>query len=466
MTPEQQKAIFNEILHLKQLKKSDDEIRIILSRYNYPIMFINQMINYTDNYIKSYYGNNQSQPNNNYSNVNNNYNNIPTNQNSNLKNTNNSNISNNTIKVEHTHKLSPMTLTVIICVFILILSGVSASIFLFSTPTTDVLLDYEIELPKTFYKTDENIEFYARTSSMGSKKSHDGFITYKLFNENDDEVLKWSDTRALINVQRFMVTHKIPDDIESGKYYISSEIKYGENQRADATSSTFNIIKINNNPNPISQDQQSQQDNNNDNNNVANNNENNVNNIATTDNQSNNVINSSQNTTIKNTNNTDDEGERFRNWNNQQNNNNINNNDTNNNGNNVNTSVISKTSDNLYGTEQIPAEVADEAISMQEEQNKIVSTIETAVTFAITEPQKAGEMCLSLKSQNYIDNCFLTLSYKSMNYKFCESIQRLDSKDLCYMRYVIKQKDYDKCSMIVNPKSKTSCSLLNPNYQG
>ncbi len=339
----------------------------------------------------------------------------------------------NVMKVEHTHSLSLGTLMFMLMFFIVLLS-VSSIMFFTQNNGEEFLLDYEIQLNKGQFNAGSNVEFQSRYTNRGTNNQFDIFINYIIYNAKQENVMEWEKTYAISNVQNDYITQVIPKDIPSGKYYLFSEITYGNDQKATARSLYFDII----NEFIVNQTE----------------------------------VNDSTEITIPPINNTED---------------NVNDSDD---GPDEPDEPIPPEpepvepisepddddsdepldSDDNINDDHPSDDIVDAVQQELDEQEYILEKIEEAKYYALSSNPEdyitAAEICKNFTEAKLVDNCFQQLSKTTNNYWYCAEIGDVAARDFCYISYVIDMNNYEMCNEIVSEKTKKSCYILNPDYSG
>lgn len=348
----------------------------------------------------------------------------------------NNGFDNSTLKVEHTHKLSIGTVLVL---FLFLGAVVGSSYYLLAGEKKGTyLLDYEIELRDDTFTSGENLEFNTRYSNMGNEKNYDVSTTYKVMNENQEAVMEWTETKAISHVQNYLIAQRIPYEIPSGKYYIVSDVNYGNNQHATARTLYFSINALSSKPVATTSPMQTSS---------PKASPSVLPTVASSPVQSASVAATSAVTSIATTSTTASTTA------------------TTINGHITNDALNDTSNDSPNDTlSDVSDDISDDlTIEDQQAQNKkILSLIEKAKSIASENPQGAAEICLEFKETKIKDTCFQQLALASENYNFCAEVSATYNKDFCYTSYVLQTKDYEKCELVTSQKAKAGCLSLVP----
>jgi len=385
--------LINEIRFLLHQGKQRNEIVDLLSAKGNSPLFVNELLDYI------------------YQQQNMNKSNYHADFNSTIS-ENNTQANQNIVKVEHTHKLSGGTLF-FISLFFIILFGSGLFLFLSQKEGDSYLLDYEVQLTKNSFNAGEEVGFDTRYSNMGSKSSYDVFTKYQVINAKQEVIMEWEDTKAVSNVQSYYIHEIIPENTPAGKYYVYSEVNYGDNQKATARTLYFDLINIvvENNSQPLVDPPEDEP----------------IDDEPTEDKPEEPL--------------TDDDIP-------------INQTDEDN-----------TTTDEPTDDKPEEPDTDDDPRYSSDPQELALAIIAEAKTYAISDPQEAAKLCFNLTEKKLIDNCFQQLAKVSNNYNFCKEIKESAARDFCYISYVLDMEDYEKCDDIVSEKTKKSCRVLNPDYK-
>ena len=381
--------LINEIRFLLHQGKQRNEIVNLLSAKGNSPTFINKLIDYTYQQQSMNKSNYHSEYNPQQTNI------ISDNQ--------------NVVRVEHTHKLSGGTF-VFISLFFVILFGSGIFLFLSQKEGDSYLLDYEVQLTKNSLNAGDEVGFDTRYSNMGSKGSYDVFAKYQVINAKQEVIMEWEDTKAVSNVQSYYIHEIIPKNTPAGKYYVYSEVNYGNNQKATARTLYFDLINIavENNSQPLIDPPEDE---------------------PTKDEPPEDESATDDNIPINET--SED-------------------------------NITDITPDEPTDNEPLD----DDPRYSDDPQEVALAIIAEAKTYATSDPQNAANLCFNLTERKLIDNCFQQLAKVSDNYNFCKEIKESAAKDFCYISYVLDMGDYEKCDYIISEKTKKSCRVLNPDYKG
>jgi len=383
--------LINEVRFFIQSGKSRDEILEVLTKNGVSPRFINELIDYvqSQNGINEESFQSTQQPQ-----------------------------QQNVMKVEHTHKLSLGTFAFIL-LFLVILMASGYFLLFNQEEGGEYLLDYEVELTKDSFYISQYLEFNTKYTNMGSERSYDVFTKYKVINAKQETMMEWEDTKAVSNVQKYYVTQRIPENIPKGKYYVYSEVNYGDSQKATARSLYFDIMEKESTPQPEPVENTTEE-------------------TMPEENQTEESIPEENETIIAEENETSEE------------------------------EIVEINQTEEEGEEQVNE--TDDGLTeielQQIKQQEALDAIDMAKSYSKTDPQKAANICKNLSETKLTDNCFQQLAKSSKNYNFCTSIRDTPASDFCYLSYVIDVGDYEKCSSIVSEKTKKSCYQLNPEYTG
>ncbi|MCB9359024.1 hypothetical protein H6503_03785 [Candidatus Woesearchaeota archaeon] len=391
--------VINEIRYLIHKGESQDDILKTLQSQKIPVSYAKDMIEYVSKQELL-------------------------NQNSYSSRIGNAGAGDQVMRVEHTHKLSFGTVLFLGAFFILLISAV---IMLLSSQekAEQYLLDYELLLSKNSFSIGESIEFNTKYSNMGRKSQYDVFTTYKVIDNQDKVSMIWTETKAVSNVQNYHVMQDIPDDMVPGKYYLISEVEYGDGQKATARTLFFDVVSDKTDTADMSGDDNIEDE------------------ASVQEQPEDNLIDDDGNQE------TDDDQGDIQDDNQEE-------------GDNYEDVKYNMPEDN-DGQDLSP----DDALRQQREfQQMVLSMIEEAKSLSLSNPTESAEICLSLNETKLIDNCFQQIAKHSDNYNFCNEISESMSGDFCYLNYVIDTKDYEKCEEIFSEKTRRSCLYLNPEYVG
>jgi hypothetical protein len=319
---------------------------------------------------------------------------------------------------------------IIILLFIIIFVSViivgATYIILREDKTSSYNVDYELRLSKQEFNTGSELSFEAVVLVRGLTDSLSVSYAFNLFDIDNNPILLWQDSKIVTNIERSMIRKDIPSNLTSGKYYILSEIKFGDDEKVHAKTSLFEII----NEEIIEIQPPS---------------------LIETDDIINNIT---HNITNDNTDNLTD---------------NITVNLTQNITNNI-TTDIEEDDYNLYDDiDNNFTDTINDRDLVQEQtdfQQRIINLLEEAKSYAVSNPEKAALTCYNMSETSLIDTCFQQLTKVSENYMFCEEIKDIYLRDYCYITYVFDTKDYQRCDNIVSVKTKNSCHQTNPDYHG
>lgn len=307
-------------------------------------------------------------------------------------------------------KVSPRVMQIISALFIVLVAlGV---FFALSSGNDgeDYALSYSISVPRDVMVQGDALVYAIRYTNWGTIKSHTAEVSYRLIDENRVPVHEWRDSERMTSVGYRQ--HQKDVDIPPGRYAITVEVSYGNNQRESATTQYFEIIPSDDtqaSPTEIpSLDEHFEIDEN-----VTDMNETTVMNETETINQ----------TTIE-----------------------------------TNTTTIMNESINEEPTPlaNVSSEnnSSENTLSIEESTDEELQLLEHALDIVETDPQGAADICYELKTR---DSCLAKLSEKMVNAVFCEDILTQTKADNCFLLYVTKTQNYEICENIVHETLKKTC---------
>lgn len=123
-------------------------------------------------------------------------------------------------------------------IFLVLILG---SLFAFSEPGKNALLDYNIETADKTIQSDSALRFTDKFTNIGKKKDYDVIVEYFIQEMKTNVIIdRWEETIGIDSIENHNANRELPVDVQPGKYIIRGVVTYFDKEAR--AYDTFSVV--------------------------------------------------------------------------------------------------------------------------------------------------------------------------------------------------------------------------------